>query len=364
MSANFKAVIVTNVPPPYRVPSWRLVAETPGIDLELVFCAKPHIDTSVTPADYGFKSHFLKGRYTTKGIGFSHCDLSVWSLLNRLQPDVVITTGYIPTFLFTFLWAIVHRVPHIAMTDGTFNSEKTLSWLHKLVRHIVLRFSAAFVGASEGSRKLFRHYGVDPQRIHLSYLCTDNSRFCCPASANPVDFIFCGRFLPLKRPFFALDVAKQTAIRLGRQVSLDFVGSGELEEQMRAYAAEMAEFVTCRFHGYASQAELPYRYADAKLFLFPTENDTWGVVANEACASGLPVIVSPHAGVASELIVDGVNGYVRELVVAEWVDVAVKLLTDDLLYRQFSDNGRERVAEYSFSNAAQGLVNAIRQAGL
>ena len=58
------------------------------------------------------------------------------------------------------------------------------------------------------------------------------------------------------------------------------------------------------FHGFAAQRELPDLYRSAKVFLFPTLADVWGVVANEACAAGLPVIVSPHAGVAGELVRD------------------------------------------------------------
>ena len=130
---------------------------------------------------------------------------------------------------------------------------------------------------------------------------------------------------------------------------------------MREHAAELTEHVETRFLGYATQAELPSRYANARVFLFSTENDTWGVVANEACAAGLPVIVSPQAGVATELVADAYNGYVREMQVELWAEAAANLLTDEVLYQQFSANSRTRVEEYSYSNSAQGLVAAIRE---
>lgn len=291
-----------------------------------------------------------------------HSDPGIWSLLNQLRPDVVITTGFIPTYLFAFVWAVMHGVPHVAMTDGTAQSEKSLSWLHRLVRRMVFARSAVFVGACEGSGDLFRQYGVPVNRIHTSQLCADNNHFSQPQSAKPVDFVFCGRFMTSKRPLFAMAVAKEVAIRLGRQTSIDFVGNGVMESEMRGYAAQISDFVDVRFHGYATQAELPSRYADARIFLFPTEGDVWGVVANEACATGLPVIVSPHAGVAGELVLDGANGYVRALDVAQWAEAAVSLLTDGALYRRFSQSSRERVAEYTFGHAARGLEDAIRQA--
>lgn len=362
MNSNIKVAIITNVPAPYRVPVWRRVAAASGINLELIFCSQPHIDTSQNPADYGFSMHFLTGRYIAMKRRFMHCDFRVWALLDRLQPDVVITTGYIPTFLFGFLWALVHGIPHIAMTDGTANSEKSLTRLHRWIRRAVFGRSAAFVGACEGSRNLFKQFGVPEQRIHLSYLCADNLKFTEPAAATVVDFIFCGRFVEHKRPLFALQVAKEVAIALGRKTSLDFVGSGDMEQKLRTYANEIAEFVDCRFLGYATQAELPGRYAGAKIFLFPSEWDPWGVVANEACASGLPVIVSPNAGVATELVVNDFNGYVCELNSQLWADAAVTLLRDAELYKRFSQNSRQRVAIYNFDNSAQGLVDAIKQA--
>jgi len=362
LNSHIKVVIITNVPAPYRVPVWQRVAVASGINIELIFCSQAHIDTSQKPADYGFSTHFLNGRYIAMKRRFMHCDFGIWALLNQLNPDVVITTGYIPTFLFGFLWTMVHRVPHIAMTDGTANSEKSLTWLHRWLRRVVLKRSATFVGACEGSRVLFKQYGVTDQQIHLAYLCADNKKFSVLKPATEVDFIFCGRFVQHKRPLFALQVAREVAIRLGRRTSLNFVGSGEMEQKLRAYADEFADFVETRFLGYATQAQLPVCYASAKVFLFPSEWDPWGVVANEACASGLPVIVSPHAGVATELIVDNFNGYVRELKITLWAEVAVTLLSDVNLYRRFSENSREIVAKYNFDNSAQGMLDAIRQA--
>lgn len=362
MPDTIKAVIVTNVPVPYRIPTWQLVSQAKGINLELIFCAPANIDTSVELSDYDFNSHFLSGKYKAMERRFMHCDFKIWRLLNKLQPNIVITTGYIPTFLFAFLWAVFHNVPHVAMTDGTADSEKSLSWLHRLVRWVVLGLSSAFVGACKGSSKLFLQYGVPKSRIHKACLCTDNEKFSRLPPANPSDFIYCGRFVAHKRPLFALQVAQHVATILGRRTSIDFVGSGSMESALHTYAKEIAELVDCRFLGYASQAELPQRYADAKIFLFPSEWDPWGVVANEACASGLPVIVSPHAGVAGELIVEGKNGYIRELDIEKWVEAAVTLLTDDKLYLRFSQNSRKLVAEYNFDASAQGLIDAIKQA--
>jgi len=358
---TIKAVLITNVPAPYRVPMLRRVSEQDDIDLTVIYCAQSHIDPTIDDEAHGFKPHFLQGRYVVMEKRFMHADLAVVCLLNRLRPDVVITTGFIPTFLFAFGWAVVRGAAHVAMTDGTALSETVLTRVHRWVRRIVFKRTAAFVGASAGSLELFRNYGVAEGKLSLSPLCVHNAKFNLPRASDAADFIFCGRFVAHKRPLFAMQVARRAAEILGRKTTIDFLGQGALEPEMRTYAETITDLVDVRFRGYVSQAELPMRYAAARLFLFPSEWDPWGLVANEACAAGLPVIVSPHAGVADELIQDGVNGYVRPLDLEAWAAVAANLLQDETLYERFSQRGREIVSVYNVDNAADGFADAIRK---
>jgi glycosyltransferase involved in cell wall biosynthesis len=46
---------------------------------------------------------------------------------------------------------------------------------------------------------------------------------------------------------------------------------------------------------------MPGVYRSADVLVFPTLEDPWGLVANEAMISGLPVLCSKYAGCAPEL---------------------------------------------------------------
>jgi glycosyltransferase involved in cell wall biosynthesis len=105
-------------------------------------------------------------------------------------------------------------------------------------------------------------------------------------------------------------------------------------------------------------------YRSARIFIFPTLWDPWGVVANEACAAGLPILVSPHAGVAGELVLNGENGFICDLDVSLWADRAMLLLTQPDIYRKFSDRSRSLVSKYTFDEASSGIVTACRFAAL
>jgi glycosyltransferase involved in cell wall biosynthesis len=63
------------------------------------------------------------------------------------------------------------------------------------------------------------------------------------------------------------------------------------------------------FTGHLSGSALSIAFASADLFVFPSETETFGNVALEAMASGVPVVTS-DAMAPQELITEGVNGFV------------------------------------------------------
>lgn len=358
-----RVAMVTNIPAPYRLPVYEQLAANGALDLCVFFFSGREPDRDWSLPAGRFQQVFLQENFLRFRDRFIHFNPGLWRQLKRFRPDVIITTGFNPSHLIAFAYARVNRVRHVAMTDGTQTSEKKLSWLHRMVRRIVYRRSTAFIGASNGTHDLYRSYGIAHERIFKSNLCADNAAFAsAPSVPKRYDFIFCGRFAAVKNPFFAIDVACAVSQRLGRRVSMLFVGSGELLADMEAAVQARAEWLVATFAGFATQAELPALYGAARLFLFPTQWDPWGVVVNEACAAGLPVLISPVAGSADELVVDGDNGCVLPLVLSRWTDAAVELLGNPQRYAAMSQRSLARVAEYSYQNAAQGIMDAVAPA--
>lgn len=357
-------VIVTNIPAPYRNPVYQRLAEKLGYDnLHVVFCAHREGNREWVIEQQGFAHTFLKEHSMAWHGRTIHSNPEVIGVLHRLRPDVVVTSGFNPTHLYAFAYAVMKGKIHIPMTDGTLVSERHLSLLHRTVRRMVYKFSKAFVGASHGSARLYEDYNIQPELFFQSHLCANNDAFIPYLSQErQFDFMFCGRFASEKNPIFALNVAAGVARALGRKVSMLLVGSGTLLEEARAYAATLAADVDTSFVGFAQQAELPQLYSSARIFLFPSSWDPWGVVANEACAAGQAVLVTPLAGTADELIVDGKNGYVLPLSLPLWIERAANLLRDEYLLRQFSASSRLRVKNYTYDEAARGLAEAIHVA--
>ncbi len=360
---RIRVVLVTNIPAPYRLPVYALLAQEPDLDLHVVYCSGREPDREWNLGQARFAHTFLNKSFVRYKGRFIHINHDVWSVMSSLKPDIVVTTGFNPTHLMAYVWTRVHGARHVAMTDGTLEFEATLTALHRWVRRHVYARTAAFIGASEGAMRLYRSYGIDPSTLFKSHLCADNALFFnAPPQAKLYDLMFCGRFEAAKNPFFAIDVARAAALRLGRRVSIVFVGSGELEGEIRAYAKTVEAEVETVFAGFAKQEALPGWYGASRIFLFPTSRDAWGVVVNEACAAGVPVLVSGVAGSAGELVRDGENGFVLPLDQERWTDAAVRLLTDESLYTAMAARCREKVGEYRYDNAARGIAQAVRAA--
>jgi glycosyltransferase involved in cell wall biosynthesis len=359
-----KIAVVANTPPPYRVPMYNRIAHIPGVDLHVVFCSRREPNRFWDLPPFEFAHTFLPEHFIARGDRYIHHNPEVFSALRKQQADVIVTDGFNPTHLYGFVYAWLKGIPHIPMTDGTDVSERSLSSVHRFARRFVFARSAAFLSASLGGKRLYMSYGIEPERCFLTPLCVNNPAFLPPPvlPEKRFDYIFCSRFEPGKSPLFALDVAAETARRLKRRVRILFVGSGSLENTLREASERYTDHVESEFHGFATQADLPRLYQSAWIFLFPTLADVWGVVVNEACAAGLPVILSPHAGVVNELVVDGQNGYVRDVDARQWADCAVPLLTDRALWDAYSQRSLELVANYTFDHAAAGLVDACQLA--
>ena len=95
------------------------------------------------------------------------------------------------------------------------------------------------------------------------------------------------------------------------------------------------------------------------MFLFPSLKDPWGVVANEACASGTPVISCENVGAAGELVKNALNGYILPINAQIWAKHVLDILNSAELWGELSEAGLETVSEYSYVNAADGLIKAV-----
>ena len=131
--------------------------------------------------------------------------------------------------------------------------------------------------------------------------------------------LFCGKFIPKKCPADLIAAVSSLVTRHpSLKVHLLFVGSGELGADLRskcdiAFDAEQSALTAAplplssktpraSFAGFLNQTEISRAYVAADVLVLPSDySETWGLVVNEAMASGLPCIVSDRCGCAEDL---------------------------------------------------------------
>jgi glycosyltransferase involved in cell wall biosynthesis len=252
-------------------------------------------------------------------------------------------------------------VPHVVLADGWSRTEAELSAVHHLVRRRVYRRTVAFLAASVHTVAMFVRAGIPVEAIFRSHLCADNRRFRrTPSDARPYDVMFSGQLVPRKLPAFFAEVACGLARRRGGLRVL-VLGSGPEETTLRAAMAQESRLVA-DLAGFVAQEQLPERYGSARLLLFPTRMDPWGVVANEACAAGTPVVTCDAAGAAGDLVLHGDTGLVLPIDAAAWIEAVDALLSDEDRWRRMSERAHAEVQGFDFDAAADGIVRASRYA--
>lgn len=134
-----------------------------------------------------------------------------------------------------------------------------------------------FIANSEFVRaRIAKYYRKESVVIHPP---VDVARFHVAAPGEQKDyFLMVGRLIAYKRH----DIAIEAFNRL--KLPLKIIGRGPEFERLKKLAGPTIEFL-----GRVPDEELPKYYAECRAFVFPQEED-FGIVAEEAFASGRPVI--------------------------------------------------------------------------
>lgn len=345
--------LLTNIPAPYRERIHEIISKKINGNYKVFYCAEMEANRE-WKVKYGNYEKYVFKLNNKNGI---HNDIGIFRKLIDYKPDIVIIMGFYPTMIYAFLWSILWRKKLIVFTDGTMKSENNLSFIHKIIRKIVFIKASCFIGPAKGSLKLYENYGVDEKKFFRTYLCVDNEKFSkIPLHEKKFDIMFSGQIIERKLPFFFLEVAKELKKELGKCRVL-ILGNGELKNLLiKKLQKEGIDFV---YPGFIDQSELPKYYSQAKFLLFPSLNDPWGVVANEAMASGVPVITCENTGVANDLVINNENGFVMDLDVKKWATIITTTLSNPKEYERLSENAFQYVQRFNFESAAQGIIEAI-----
>lgn len=126
----------------------------------------------------------------------------------------------------------------------------------------------------------------------------------------------------------------------------------------RGLAKELGVLHQTHFLGFVAEEDKPALYAAARVFLYPSQYEGFGLPPLEAMACGTPVIVS-NASSLPEVVGDA--GILLDADdAASWSDALEKLLTDDVRCKDLGARGLEQAKKFSWERAARETLEVYR----
>lgn len=326
-----KIAFVTNIPSPYRVFYFDTLASILGERLLVIYCAKNEPNRAWKVPELSHNAIFLPQKSTNLFGKSLYFQSEVFSELKRYGPDLVITGGFNPTILLSVVYCWTRKIKHAINTDAWELNERSYKWYHKFLRKLVYKRSAYFFPISnKGRLNLVENYGVNDAQICVIPYVINQVPFKKRNVVKKYDVLFSGQFIDRKMPLFFAQVCNLLAQQFHEKLRVAVLGNGPLQTEF--LAALEHENIELYYPGFVQQEEIPELFCRSKYFLFPTLEDGWGVVANEAVAAGIPCITCDNAGAAGDIIRHNENGLVLELKENTWVREILRLEEDPKRY--------------------------------
>lgn len=357
-----KTFYLTNIPAPYREKSHEIIFKMLKKSYSVIYCSKiePNRKWSFLLGKY--KKTFLQSVRINFAGRYVYLWSNVLSILKKEKPKIIIISGFSGPMIVSFIWAKFSKCKIIASSDATIMSEnlQKLTFIHKILRRVLYPRMDAYVGVGKKTIKLFQYYRANKKKCFISPFAIDNKKFkksYKKINSRKYDIILCGRFIQDKLFDFSLNVIEKLFKRK-KKLKIKLVGDGPLKNYILKRLEDIG--VNYKYSGFVQQEKLIKEYTSAKIFLFPTKTDAWGIVANESCASGTPVITCNEAGAANELIKNNYNGHILKLNTNLWAKKIIKLLNNKRAMNIMSKNALKSVEKYDSMTAATGIVKAVK----
>jgi glycosyltransferase involved in cell wall biosynthesis len=265
--------------------------------------------------------------------------------------------------------AMIGRVMGLPIA-GSFHTELTAytalrSGDESLAAGVEVALSAFYGGCdvvlspSDVSDRRLRALGIDEARIGRWDRGVDVGRFSpqlrTRAADGRVRVLYAGRLTKEKGADLLADAFLAARARDPR-LELMLAGGGPEEDALRARLGSAATFL-----GWLEGAELARAYADADLFLFCSQTDTFGQVVLEAQASGLPV-VAVDAGGPAELIASGRSGLLCPPRPSALADAIAGLAAHPASRKRLATGGLAAIRDRTWEASLAGLGAGWRRA--
>ena len=323
----------------------------------------------------GFQRTTLLEQTTSNGADVGLLVTGLDQVLTTFRPEAVAIPGWSSrAAILALRWCVRKRVPAILMSESQAIDAARRPIKERVKRTCLRAFSAAIVGGRSHREYLVR-LGMAVDCVFLGYDAVDNEHFARGAAiarANATEvrkklplpdryFLASNRFVPKKNlPLLLRAYAEYRKVCSQTPWDLVLLGDGQLRPDVEALVGNLGLEDKVHLPGFRQYAELPAYYGLAGAFVHASTTEQWGLVVNEAMASGLPVLVSSRCGCAAELVQEARNGFTFDPENADQLAGYMhRLSCAPSEAEAMGSAGRQIVAEWGPERFARGLHDAV-----
>jgi len=372
-----RLALITEIISPYRIPLFNVLAKHEGVDLHVIFLAETDPDLrkwKVYKDEIKFSYQVLPSWRKRAGHYNWLLNRGVGSALSAFAPDVVLCGGYNYVASWqALLWSRMTQIPFLLWSESNVQDMRRAHPIVEFIKDEFLSRCSGFVVPGRSAAEYLRAHKIREELIFVAPNAVDNEFFATAALEARQDeemhrtelalperyFLFVGRLVREKGVFELLSAYAKLDQAIREHVGLVLAGDGGERAQLEAFASTISSG-RIKFAGFAQRKQLSSYYAFAEALVLPTYTDPWGLVVNEAMASGLPVIVSNVAGCAADLVRENWNGLLTlprdELSLAA---AMAKIAGQPELRNIMSANSSRRISHYSPEAWSLGIVRAV-----
>lgn len=238
------------------------------------------------------------------------------------------------------------------------------NWINWGLSHIVDTIITPSAAVKED---LLRFDGIKPEQIEVIYYGIDHTRFHYPPPREemrrrlglPLEAKLIGTAgrLALQKGFDVLIRAMPGVLKSHPEARLLLVGSGKLEEELRAEAALLGVDAQVDFLG--TRRDMPELFSAMDCFVLPSKRDSFPVVLLEAAATGLPCIATDDGG-NPESVLDGQTGLVVPVDDSDSLaEAIVRVLDDPEQARRWGEAGRAKIERSHTARVMMDRLEAL-----
>lgn len=299
---------------------------------------------------------------------------SLWQRARAFRPDIITLTGYYdPAQILLLLWAKKNGIRVVMQNESTAADHRQGGWKEQFKRWIFKQCDGFFCFGTQSANYLLQ-LGVRPDKILLRKNAVDNDALrsayeqALPnrirdqqrLGVQPNNFVFVGRLIAFKNVQALLsafaDAQKQSG--QAKNWGLILLGDGPEHGQLLQRASALGIADKVHFLPGRPWYQVPEVLALSNVLVLPSWSEPWGLVANEALACGLPVIVSNRCGCVPDLVKDEQNGFVFDPdMPAQLTSLLLRFINGKVDIKQMQETGQQSVIPYSPKAVAQGMLN-------